>query len=159
VSALYSGRTLSVAVCACALSGLLVACGSSPSTPTAPEAPAPTPTPTPTPISYDGTWSGRTSQDHGISFTVTDDGVSSLTLMYEVSGRGCSVQSFPFYSFGTPFPIVDGAFDLSRSGGGTDLTMHGAFSSPTEASGTLTIKESTMCGTLTLEATWSATIS
>jgi hypothetical protein len=119
--------------------------------------PTETPTPTPTPLpDYNGVWSGTTSQDKEISFTVENNAVISDTFELEMRGNGCTTNSKG--TFGIDAPIVDGSFEDSTDNSfiGTSHAISGKFDSETTASGTFRFSQTKGCPG-SVEVEWTAT--
>jgi hypothetical protein len=124
--------------------------------PTSTPLPTDTPEPTPTPISYDGEWKGATSQDLKLSFTVVNNGLTSIAIKAKLEGAGCTVTMETTGTFTTPYPIENGTFTIASGGGGTDHTFTGTFTSPDSASGTLEYVNTGGCSG-TIKVDWTAT--
>lgn len=108
-------------------------CGGDGGSPSGPSTPAPTPVPTPTPIVYDGTWSGRTTQNNPITFVISGNRITQVRIGLRFQGGGCTVTLTTTITGSTP--ITNGTFTLIASGSSLDITLHGTFSSPTSLSG------------------------
>ncbi len=116
---------------------------------------APTPTTT-----YQGNWFGTTSQGLPISFTVTGNAVTSISLSYTIyptspgcigNGTGSTVVTPT-----NPISIMGSAF----SSQGVLFDMTGMFSSDTAASGTVALGTRAPTGggcSSAMSATWKAT--
>ncbi len=105
--------------------------------PTLTATPAPTNTPaaTSTPSPYDGDWAGRTSEGLDITFSVSQQVISGMSVSCQ-AGLGLSGASATL-TFNPPElngPIVDGKFSFKSLA----MTLTGTFHSPRSASGTLT---------------------
>ena len=127
--------------------------------------------------SFDGTWSGTTSQvgigvsdpnDIGkpktISFTVVNNAIASITVESVLSGSCGTVEAVNTREFKPPQSITGNTFSSTSSDAGPlafSVTITGTFSSSTSASGNLlfTLKASfpfRPCES-SATATWSAT--
>jgi hypothetical protein len=94
---------------------------------------ATTPT-TQNPATFDGPWTGTTSQGKPISFTVTDGHMSAFSISFALTGPDCNITDFTTNSTRDPqIAITDGQFSLPPAG---SPLFEGRFNSPTEASGT-----------------------
>jgi hypothetical protein len=110
---------------------------------------------------YAGSWSGTTSQGKSITFTVVDNALTEFHFEVTVSGPGGTFDTEFGTTFQTPKPISGDTFADSGTttipGTTTTIsyTLNGTFSSPTEASGTLTF---TLSGGTSgsASATWTA---
>ena len=87
------------------------------------------------PISYDGMWSGTTSQGRPISFTVAGNAVTVATIGYSASGNCSPVPTGSTITPGVPLPINGTSISITFGGG----TITGTFSSATAASGTFSV--------------------
>jgi len=121
-------------------------------TPTLTATPAPTDTPsvTPSPSPYDGDWSGKTAEGLPITFTVSQQVISGMSIACQADLGGIAATM----TFNPPDlngPIVDGGFSFAALA----MTLSGTFHSPASASGKLISKpDLTLCKSLSI--TWSA---
>ena len=109
--------------------------------------------------SYDGSWSGTTSQGKEFSLTVSNNGIASVT--YGISCGSTELKATTNYS--SPVQIIGNTFSLVSLVGIWDfithtnqmhtVTINGTFGFPTSASGTIGISGS-LCNA---SATWNAT--
>ena len=127
--------------------------------------------------SFDGTWSGTTSQvgigasdpnnigkPKTISFTVVNNAIASITVESVLSGSCGTVEAVNTREFKPPQSITGNTFSSTSSDAGPlafSVTITGTFSSSTSASGNLlfTLKASfpfRPCESSTI-ATWNAT--
>jgi hypothetical protein len=110
------------------------------------------------PVSHDvtGEWSGTTSQDKNMLFTVTAAGVSHATFTYVLQGSRCFYTSTLQVPTTTAMTIASNRFILDRTQVGSALFISGSgtFSSSTAATGTFVVQDG-QCGD-TLSLTWSA---
>lgn len=103
------------------------------------------------PASYDGTWSGTTSQGKSFSFNVSGGSVSNIYLGYSLSGN-CSPSPIGSQLYSN-YAINGKSFSTTGS-----LIISGSFSSGNNASGSFTINftgNPTGCSS-TASGTWSA---
>jgi len=85
-------------------------------------------------VSYQGSWSGTTSQSLPIAFTVSSDNVIlTLRIDFTIQGSGCTATGWT--SVATPLAISNGAFTFTNS----TLALSGTFTSGSTASGTVTV--------------------
>lgn len=136
-------------------------------TPTITPTPTPTPTPTetrtptPTPFTgYDGDWSGMTSQELPISFTVQNYVVTSLTVEFKKTNFSftCTYTLNHFRDT----PITGNTFQVtgqagSPTGASVIYTITGTFNSNTSASGDLQMTVDDVLCNGDVNATWTAT--
>jgi hypothetical protein len=103
-----------------------------------------------------GIWSGTTSQGRAFSFTVSNQGITSLSLNFQHTGPGCSYTADVTTS-GPAVPISNGQFNAANVPLGIDTEMDasGSFTSASAASGNASIADFDCGGTTNL--TWSAT--
>lgn len=113
---------------------------------------------------YDGDWVGtNTVDDKEILFTVENNEITSVSLNYTGESNGCDYHGA--ISAGSPTgslsdaSISNDAFAVSYESVNDELTFTGAFTSESEASGTLHIKSSAegLCGEYEKEISWVAT--
>jgi hypothetical protein len=103
-------------------------------------------------MSYDGDWKGTTSPGAEISFTVANNGISTMEIRAELEGLNCSSTletkmettinptAEATGNFMSIHPIENGTFRIVKDNSSKDdstYTVIGAFSSPDTASGTL----------------------
>ncbi|MBN8658338.1 MAG: nuclear transport factor 2 family protein [Anaerolineae bacterium] len=112
---------------------------------------------------YDGDWVGaNTVDDKEILFTVENNEITSVSLNYTGESNGCDYHGA--ISAGSPTgslsdaSISNDAFAVSYESVNDELTFTGAFTSESEASGTLHIKSSAegLCGEYEKEISWVA---
>jgi hypothetical protein len=108
------------------------------------------------PADLTGTWTGTTSQGRALGFRVVDAGLDRVTLSYHLDGVFCSYDSDTEFTLGTPLEIVDLEFEAVdfSLGPGTTLTVSGAFTSASEASGSASVDDGDCGGTANF--TWTA---
>lgn len=104
---------------------------------------------------YNGTWLGTTSQGGAISFTVENNGVLTLNVMYLLSGGSCAYsgvesQRNPLRYPDLALPISNDRFTMSEAG----QSVSGTFTSSAAASGSGTYAASG-CGSRA-SITWTA---
>jgi hypothetical protein len=113
---------------------------------------------------YDGDWVGtNTVDDKEILFVVENNEITSVSLNYTGESNGCDYHGA--ISAGSPTgslsdaSISNDAFAVSYESVNDELTFTGAFTSESEASGTLHIKSSAegLCGEYEKEISWVAT--
>jgi len=94
---------------------------------------------------YSGSWSGTTSQDESISFTVVDNGISQLMFGYRVKVPGTKITGAINLTYSEPVSINGNTFTI---GGSATISYYptiiemlfsfdGTFSSRTAAKGTM----------------------
>ena len=123
-----SPRAPSLWMVGCACAALLAAAlgcsksSSSPTTPTTPAAP-----------NYDGTWRGTTSQSLPITFTVSGNTVTSMSVDITASMGGSSCR----YTTGSQDrPVIaNSKFSMSIGGGTVSTTLTGTFTSAAAVTG------------------------
>lgn len=112
---------------------------------------------------YDGNWAGtNTVDDKEILFVVENNEITSVSLNYTGESNGCDYHGA--ISAGSPTgslsdaTISNDAFAVSYESVNDELTFTGAFTSESEASGTLLIKSSAdgLCGEYEKEISWTA---
>lgn len=104
---------------------------------------------------FDGDWSGMTSQDNDFSFTVEENGVTSIGFVYVIEGAGCVTVAFGGTEFDDPIPIVNDKFSADWDSGSTSFSVDGTFDSSDAASGDLVIDSNAGCVGM-VDATWDA---
>lgn len=82
------------------------------------------------PEGLNGTWAGTTSQGKSITFTVTDDSVTSIAVRWRHGGDACPLLDSRFEASALEVPIVEGVFTIQ------DPSIVGTFGSDATASGT-----------------------
>lgn len=87
---------------------------------------------------YDGTWTGKTSQDSTITLTIANNGITQVSFGWKTTG-GCTSTGRTTTSFSTPLSVSSGSFSFSVSGGSPSYSMTGTFASGTSLSGTLSV--------------------
>lgn len=100
---------------------------------------------------YDGAWVGRTSQDQPISFTISNNAVRQLFLIFKAK-EPCSNNPYRVESTYGPqqFPIVGNAFSVSDF-----VTVTGTLTSEIAANGTIS-KDSPLLGCTVVPLSWTA---
>ena len=103
---------------------------------------------------YDGQWSGTTAQGKAISFVVSNGVVSNLSYGFRIVGTGGCVLNGTTTATAMSVPIAGSSFAWAV--GVTNIT--GNFSSPAQASGTLTATQNIplVCSG-SMQTTWTAT--
>ena len=105
------------------------------------------------PIDPVGSWSGQTSQNRAVAFTVTSAGITEATINYRVVGDFCTATIETTVG-GAAVSIENNAFQVEFSTGSADFTVSGTFTSSSAANGTLVVDDF-QCGG-TVNATWTA---
>jgi hypothetical protein len=107
--------------------------------------------------SFNGTWSGTTSQGKSISFTVTNNLITNVSVGWRASG-GCTVDGDSSVTYTPGRPITGNSFTLTLSGP-QGFTINGTFNSSSSASGnaSFTFNQPFPPCSATGSATWSAT--
>lgn len=107
------------------------------------------------PASYDGAWSGTTSQGRPISFIVENNQIKQLVFGYDIFGN-TGVYPVP-----APFIAISGGAVNAHFAGNPDLTFTATFTSATSVSGGLTLVLTPVPFVIpfggTFNFTWSAT--
>ncbi len=133
-----------VAVCAVLVCLIITPACSGPGTPTSPPGVMAT---------YQGEWSGMTSQGMRISFTVADQKVTSINVGYNFNG--CTgTNAFPNLNLvigyppnpTSPYPGPGFGFGSGAPDGPNYTQVYGTFSSSTAASGSLVFGDYAGCG-------------
>jgi hypothetical protein len=107
-----------------------------------------------------GEWSGTTSQQRSLNFSVSSGGVGDGSFGYVMTGT-CNFSVAHALNAAQPLTISDGKFTTGKTqigtgtGGGAFVTIDGEFTSSTTAKGTFLIQHAP-CGD-TLNLTWTAT--
>jgi hypothetical protein len=86
------------------------------------------------PTSYDGSWSGTTSQNETITFSVSGNAITMMHLGFDLTGNCSSAPVGVTMNFVQPRPIVGNSFEIT---GSTEVS--GTFSSATAASGSFDV--------------------
>src|SRR5215831_1625055 len=90
------------------------------------------------PVSFDGKWTGMTSQNFGLSFTVLNRGITEMGLSYIVPN--CGVIGSTTITFTTPVAIdPQGALRVTVSGPPLGFVMIGTLAASSMATGTLAL--------------------
>ncbi len=123
-----------------------------------PSTPIETPTTTPC-TGYDGNWSGMTSQNLPISFTVQNYVVTSLTVEFKKEGFFTCTYSF---THSTDTPITGSTFQMTGQktifpDGSIIYTITGTFNPDKSASGTLQMTVDDILCNGDVNGTWTAT--
>ncbi|MBL8062281.1 MAG: nuclear transport factor 2 family protein, partial [Anaerolineales bacterium] len=112
---------------------------------------------------YDGSWTGtNTVDDKEILFVVENNKVTSVSLNYTGEAGDCTYHGAISAGSATgsldEAAITNDAFALSYESVNDELTFSGAFTSESEANGTLLIKSSPdgLCGEYEKEVSWTA---
>jgi hypothetical protein len=86
-------------------------------------------------VNYDGAWAGTTSQNLPITFTVSGNTVTAISVQVRASMAGSSCT----YTTGSQDKptIANNAFSLKVGGGTVSSTLLGTFSSATAATGSI----------------------
>ena len=124
------------------------------STPTPTSTPLPTYTPTlkPTPIVYDGEWYGITSAGGKISFTISDNGMTSIKISFGVTIKNGSCNITMDTSISPPLDISLNQFSIPTP----DLKINGIFNSASTSSGTIEASVSSAHCSGGINVTWTA---
>ena len=107
-----------------------------------------------------GTWSGTTSQDRSLEFSVNSGGVTGGQFGYQMTGT-CNFTTAQAINTAEAVAITGGKFTTGKTqigvgvGGGAFITISGEFTSSTTAKGNVLIQHAP-CGD-TLNITWNAT--
>ncbi len=104
---------------------------------------------------YSGTWSGNTTQDEGISFTIVNNEFTEFQFGWRIYGIGCNVYATTTITYTIPQGFSGNTFSLSGSGYQMSYSFSGTFNSPTSASGSGTVNYTGSCAG-TANFTWSA---
>ena len=118
------------------------------------------------PGTYDGVWTGTTSQSKPIGFTIVANEVTAFALSFSASVGQCSISG-SFTAETSPRPVVvngklSTSYAVSGGGGGASVGVSATFSGPKSASGSwsvnVIIAGSTICiGIPGSSASWTAT--
>lgn len=109
----------------------------------------------------DGSWSGTTTQNRPISFTVSNGAVTSVSVSGTVTGAGCT-ETFTT-TFSTSRTISNNSFTVTLTPGTsrTSFVLTGNFTSTSAANGTLSFTLSSFTGVPSCagcgSTTWTAT--
>jgi hypothetical protein len=107
------------------------------------------------PVSYDGEWTGTTSQGLEISFTVIDDAVTEIFIQATLEAAGCTSSLETHGTFTTPHAIEAQSFSAGEGSVNPAYDFRGTFTSADSASGTIRYETTSGCpGTVQVE--WSA---
>jgi hypothetical protein len=103
-----------------------------------------------------GAWSGTTSQQRAVDFTVMSSGVGDGEFGYQMTGT-CNFNTIHPINAADGMEIDRGKFTTGKTqiGSGAFVTISGEFTSSTTAKGTFLIQHAP-CGD-TLNITWTAT--
>lgn len=105
------------------------------------------------PESYNGTWTGPTSQNKAISFVIANNALTTVSASVHVTGTRCSFDMDATMNYSPPIPVAGNTFNLSGSmGPGTSYTASGSFSGNT-ATGNVSIQDSQCSGTTSITFT------
>lgn len=112
-----------------------------------------------TEINYDGNWSGITSQNKSIKFSIVENSIDSISYHVTLLKSNCIYDNFGYYDPTINIPISNKIFvanhnnyDLSQS---TFATITGEFDSSISTSGTISFEVEGACNDK-IELTWSA---
>lgn len=105
--------------------------------------------------SFDGNWSGTTSQGKSFTFTVTGNGISTFTLNWSTTGGSCSATGTTTTTFNPPQAISGSSFSLSVPGSPA-ISISGTFASANSASGNFSVTNPFGCPS-SGSGTWNAT--
>jgi protocatechuate 3,4-dioxygenase beta subunit len=110
-------------------------------------------------INYDGSWSGTTSQDSTVSFTIVNNALTEFRIRVILSGALCTGRLILSISFSPPRPITGNTFSFLLSPPQNPIgSVSGTFSSNTSASGTWSFTYlDPQCAALSGSGTWTAT--
>ena len=106
-----------------------------------------------------GDWSGTTSQQRTLDFTVTSSGVTAGSFGYQMAGT-CTFNVVHALNAAQPLAISRGKFSTGKTqigvgtGGAAYVTIAGEFTSSTTAKGTFLIEHAPCQDTLNI--TWTA---
>lgn len=111
----------------------------------------------PTPLNFSGDWSGTTSQNQPISFTVSGDlHVTTITLGYSFAGCAGTLtipaDTALLNTSGTAAAVV--TYTPQGATGPSRTTVHFLFPSIASANGTIDFADYSTCGSAT--ASWTA---
>ena len=103
-----------------------------------------------------GEWSGTTSQQRTLDFTVTSSGVAQGQFGYQMTGQ-CNFNVAHPLNASPALAIDGGRFTTGKTqiGSGVFVTIDGEFTSSTTANGTFLIQHAPCADTLNI--TWTAT--
>jgi hypothetical protein len=107
---------------------------------------------------FNGTWTGKTSQDSTITLTIANNAVTNIYIGWRVAS--CGTTGTTSTTFNTPFSVASGSFNRTVSGNPMGYTISGTFTSGTAVSGNLTLNFSMSVPfscSATVNLTWSAT--
>jgi hypothetical protein len=90
------------------------------------------------PASYNGNWSGATSQQRAFSFTVSNNAFTTWKLDWHATGSCGTVDGTTTVTYNTPLAISGSSFTLTTAGP-TSITLNGTFSSTSSASGSFSV--------------------
>ncbi len=85
-------------------------------------------------VSYDGDWSGTTSQGLSFGFTVVGNALTQSQMSYNLSGSCSQTPTGQTTTYSTPVAVTGHTFSASGT-----ATISGTFSSGTTASGTFSV--------------------
>lgn len=89
---------------------------------------------------YAGSWSGTTGQSKEIKFTISGNSMTVLRFGFRTTTAGCIVDVVEYDALGSPETISGNSFSFTDTFPpfGISYTITGTFSTPSNASGTLT---------------------
>lgn len=93
-------------------------------------------------LDVNGVWKGSTSQNKPISFVITGNGVSSMTIGYAIQGDACVSEGSAAIRLDAPQAINNNQMAIEVRGApptALDYTVTGAFNSATTAAGNIRI--------------------
>lgn len=85
-------------------------------------------------VSYDGEWSGTTNQGHDMSFTVSDNRITSWTVKMIVTGSSCTATTSYTLGFTPGKLISENIFSFTANFENDEFT--GTFTTPSTSNGT-----------------------
>jgi hypothetical protein len=68
--------------------------------------------------SLDGIWAGTTSQGMPVSFVVSANAITSLTVGFHIQGDACTLDASNTINFSSPQPITNNTFSIIVTGAG-----------------------------------------
>lgn len=118
------------------------------------------------PSIYDGNWTGTTSQQKTITFTVKYNDIVNLSIKSTLTGKNCDYE-FNFGDGSVPTteapeyyfpinPIKEGKFYITSDSAGISYIIIGTFISSTSASGTMKVSDTRSICKGSIKIDWSA---
>ena len=86
---------------------------------------------------FNGTWTGKTSQDSTVRLTISNNAVTQIYLGWSIAS--CGTTGNTTTNFTQPFSVSSGSFSRTVNGSPMSYTITGNFSSGTAVSGSLTL--------------------